>query len=57
MSNDYTYILTGIPSYAPMGNPHYGTRHEAVGEKAILEAIHDTTIELRVRERWATDPV
>jgi hypothetical protein len=51
---DYTFIVA-TPDID--GNEHCGTRHEAIGEKAILDAIHGYDCEIRVRERYATDPV
>ena len=56
MSDDYTYTLLGVPSQGP--SPIFATRHEAIGEKAILEGIHQCdSIEVTTRKRYATDPV
>lgn len=55
-NGNYTYILKGIPSSVPYNEPQFPTRHRAVGEKAILEAIHLCEIEIVARERNATDP-
>jgi len=54
-NGNYTYILRGVPDYARTGNPQFPTRHRAVGEKVVLEAIHLCEIEIVVKERNATD--
>jgi len=51
----YVYV---IPTPDVFGDPIHGTRHDAKGEKAILEAIHPGwELEIRARKRYATDPV
>lgn len=56
MGDDYTYVLKA--QNPPFGDPIYATRHEAVGEKAIIEAVTGRDgLEVRARPRYATDPV
>lgn len=55
MTDGYTYVVVVD---TPACDAICGTRHEAVGEKAILDAIApDGAHEIRVRRRFATDPV
>ena len=55
MTDEYTYIVHTPDEYADALHP---TRHDAVGERAILEAIHPSwDLQIRVRRRYATDPV
>lgn len=53
MSGGYTYIVRTADIY---GNEMCATRHEAVGEAAILEGL-GTDCEIKARKRYATDPV
>jgi len=54
MSDNYTFI---VHTPGPYADPVCATRHEAVGEKTILDAIHGWNTEIGVRKRYATDPV
>lgn len=53
-SENYTYI---VRTPGPFADPIFGTRHEAVGERAILESIGTEVHYIAVRKRYATDPV
>jgi len=55
--SEYVYTVRTNDVY---GDALFATRHEAVGEKAILDAIHEGTSfrsAIGVRKRYATDPV
>jgi len=55
MTDEHVFIVT---TPGPSGNDPCATRHEAVGKAAILDSVcpnHDP--EVRVRDRYATDPV
>lgn len=52
---EHTYLVHTPDIYA---DPLFATRHEAAGERAILESIHPSwSLQIRVRKRYATDPV
>lgn len=53
MSDSHTFV---VATSGVGGNDCFATRHAAVGEKAILESL-GIDAEVRVRQRYATDPV
>jgi len=53
-SENHTYV---VRTPGPFADPICGTRHGAVGEKAILESIGTEVQGIAVRKRYATDPV